>query len=75
MSEGIGQGLVLGIEDEPEYRAKMTSVGEKYESNLVAYEDPITMYRENFTKGMKHFLKSTRGSKIRRAEREGVAVC
>lgn len=75
MSEGIGQGIVLGIEDEPEYRKKMTSVGEKYESNLVAYKTPVTMYRENFTKGMKHFLKSTRTPKNRSVASEGVAVC
>lgn len=75
MSEGIGQGLVLGIEDEPEFRAKMTSVGEKYESNLVAYANPVSMYRENFTKGMRHFLRSTRAPRPTQAGREVVAVC
>lgn len=36
----------------------MRSVGEKYESRLVAYRNPVLTYKEHFTKGVKHFVRT-----------------
>lgn len=71
MSENINHGIPLGVEDVPELRAKMTSVGEKYDSKLVVYPDPIWMYKQNFTKGVRHFLRSTKNSRTDRGNPHG----
>lgn len=60
MSGWISQGISLGIEDDPLLRAKMTNVWEKYNCDLVLYANPVWVYKESFTNGIKHFLKSIR---------------
>ncbi len=63
MSESVREGISLGIEDEPELRAKMTAVGEKYDCDLIVYKNPVKMYRDCFLGGLRNFLKILRSGK------------
>lgn len=64
MNEGINEGISLGIKDNFELRTKITRVWEWYNSDIIIYHNPVKIYQERFTNGMRYFLKSLRKPKL-----------
>jgi hypothetical protein len=49
MGENLNVSISLGIHDNFEVKSKITNVGEKYNSNLIVYKTPVSVYKECFT--------------------------
>ncbi len=63
MSAKLNTGISLGINGSPEWQHKITNIGEKYNTDLIVYRDPVRIYKENFTHGSKQFLRLARDSR------------
>ena len=62
MSEGINQGVSLGIENVPDLQRKVRlRAGRVFNSNLVVYPDYAGMLKKNFDMGHREFLGMLRG--------------
>lgn len=63
MNANVKRSISLGIEDDPEFRAKMTRVGEKYNCDLMMYPDVIAMHKDFFSRDIRHYLQMSKGKK------------
>lgn len=61
MNADVKRSVSLGIEDDPELRAKMTSVGENYNCDLMMYPDVIGMHKDFFSRDIRHYLQMSKG--------------
>lgn len=50
----------IGMADSQEYAGRITNTGKGYQSDIVVYRTPVKDFRENFSMGVKDFLRTYR---------------